>query len=408
MAGTVMGRTLRWLFGEEGTVAAETELQIVMGSTAMSVAGIFVVSPIVSELAGPFGVSEAAAGQLVTAFTAPSIVLVPLMGALADRIGRKPVLTGGLVIFAIAGAAVALAPSFPIALGLRALQGIGYAAIIPIGVAILGDLYGGGREATAQGLRVASIQTTNLISPPLAGAFVLASWRYPFLLYLVALPIAVWTWVRLPAIDAAEPTSLREYGYDLLTSLSQPVMASIMLSFTLRFLLIFAFFAYISVLLAESLGASAVASGFVVSAFGLITLLTSTQVGRLTAAANTFLIMLVGFLAIGSGLTLMGIGGSRVILGGGVLLVGLGAGVTGPVQKSLVTQLVPSSRRAGAVSSAVVFQSVGQASGPLIVGVALGLISVGQAFIAVGVIGGGIGAVLLGIAYVLSGRTDIA
>ncbi|MFB6298798.1 MAG: MFS transporter [Halobacteriales archaeon] len=407
MAGTVMRRTLRWLFGEEGTVAAETELQIVMGSTAMSVAGIFVISPIVSELAGPFSVSEAAAGQLVTAFTAPSIVLVPLMGALADRIGRKPVLAGGLLIFAVAGAAVALTPSFPIALGLRAIQGFGYAAIIPIGVAILGDLYGGGREATAQGLRTASIQATNLLSPLLAGGLVLVSWRYPFLLFLVAIPIAAWTWLRLPRIDAAEPTSLRAYSYDLATSLSQPVMGSIMLSFTIRFLLIFAFFAYISVLLAESIGASAVTSGFIVSAFGLISLLTSTQVGRLTAVANTFLIMFVGFLALGGGLAIMGVAGSRVGLGAGVLLVGLGAGVTGPVQKSLVTQLVPSARRAGAVSSAVVFQSVGQAGGPLVVGIALGIISVGQAFVAVGLLGGTIGALLLGIAYARSERSDI-
>ena len=395
------GRTLRWLFGEEGSVATERELQVVVIATAATVTGVFVVSPIVSQLSGPFGVTDAQAGQLVTAFVAPSIVLVPAMGMLADRMGRKPILVTGLLVFGVAGAAIAAVPSFPVVMGLRAIQGIGYAAIIPVTVAMLGDLYSGEREATAQGLRVAGIQAVNLVSPPLAGVLVLASWRYPFLLYALAVLIAAWAWVALPDVEPAGATSIRAYAADLASSLARPAMAMVMLTFAVRFVLTFAFFAYVSVLVGAALGGSAVASGLLVSGYGLVSLVASTQVGRMTSAWDIVLVTLAGFVIAGIGMTLMGAVPSTAGLVVGAVLLGFGGGVTGPVQKSLVTQYVPASKRAGAVSSSVVLQSVGQAVGPLLMGLVIARYPVTLGFVGFGIVFGGLGAALLAGAYVL-------
>lgn len=54
--------------------------------------GIVLVSPIPEALTGPFGVGEVGAGLMITAFVAPAIVAVPVVGVLADRRGRRPVL----------------------------------------------------------------------------------------------------------------------------------------------------------------------------------------------------------------------------------------------------------------------------------------------------------------------------
>lgn len=405
MADSLGRAVARWLFGEDGSVAMDVELHLVMIATSTAVAGIFVVSPIVSELAGPFGVSEAQIGQLITVFTAPSILLVPVMGVLADRIGRKRVLVAGLLLFGAAGTAIGLTPSFRVALGLRVVQGIGYAAVMPITVAILGDLYEGGREATAQGLRVASIQGMSLVSPPIAGVIVLASWRYPFLLYLLAIVVAVWVWVTLPEIVPGDVIEIRSYIRDLFSSLQRPVMVLVMLSFTVRFLLTFVFFAFVSVLLARVFGASSVTSGLVVSAFGLVSMVSSTQAGRLTASWNPHLVMAGSFAVTGIGLALLGAGSTYPLLVVGVTLFGLGSGVTAPVQKSLVTQLVSASHRAGAVSSAVIFQSIGQTAGPLLMGLFLQRSSVIDAFVVFGVGGGAVGVLLMGLAYIVAGRS---
>lgn len=51
------------------------------------------------------------------------------------------------------GLAIAFTTNFRIALGFRALQGVGFAGVTPVIITCLGDLYEGDAEATAQGIR---------------------------------------------------------------------------------------------------------------------------------------------------------------------------------------------------------------------------------------------------------------
>jgi MFS family permease len=400
MSGSLLDRLLRGAFGEEGTVAKEAELQVVMAATALGVAGTFVVSPIVSDLTGPLAVSEAQAGQLITAFIAPSILLVPAMGMLADRVGRKPTLVAGLVVFGLGGGAIALVTDYAVVLALRVVQGVGYAAIIPVGVTMLGDLYEASREATAQGFRIVGIQAVGLLSPPLAGLLVVASWRSPFLLYFLALVVAGWAWLALPAVQPGGGEPLRRYVTDLVASIRRPVIAAVMLLLAVRFVLTTGFITYVSVLLARQVGASAFTAGLVVSAFSLVSLVGSAQAGRVTAAWNSLLVLAAGFLVGGAGMAVMGLTASLPVILGGMVLLGMGGGVTAPVQKSLVTQLVDPSFRGGAVSAALVLQSVGQTAAPQRMGLLLQRYAVGPTFVAFGVTGGLLGTLLAAGAYV--------
>lgn len=400
MAQPATRRALRWLFGDEGTVATESELQVVVTATAMATTGIYAMSPILSALTGPFAVADARVGAIITAYTAPSVLLVPLVGLLADRFGRRPLLVGGLVLFGAAGGAISLTTDFAVVLGLRLVQGVGFAAINPLGVTLIGDYFEGSRETTAQGLRVSGIMTASLVVPPLAGGLVLLAWQLPFLLYALALPAAAWAWVALPP---AEPgtggTSLRAYARDLVSLLRRPALAAIQLSFVVRFALSVGYYAYISVLVTQGLGASSVTSGLVVAGVGLTALAASTQVGRLVAAHDAVLVLLAGVLAVGAGLAVMGASPSYLAVGLGGLVLGAGMGVSGPVQKSLVTRLAPAELRAGAVSSAVLFQSVGQAVGPLVLGLLVARSGVASAFVTFGAVGGGAAAVVVAVAY---------
>jgi MFS family permease len=57
--------------------------------------------------------------------------MIPITALLVDRYGQRPLIIGGLLCFAGAGAAISLATNFAVALALRLLQGIGFAAIVP-------------------------------------------------------------------------------------------------------------------------------------------------------------------------------------------------------------------------------------------------------------------------------------
>lgn len=399
MADSATRRALRWLFGAEGTVAAEPGTQIVMAATAIAIAGIYAMSPILSALTDPLAVSDARVGAVITAYTAPSVVLVPAVGLAADRVGRRGLLTAGLVLIGAGGVAVSLASDFSTVLALRAVQGVGFAAVNPLGVTVLGDLYEGSRETTAQGLRAAGINAAALVVPPVAGALVLVAWQSPFLLYAAALPVAAWAWFTLPADP---PTSgertLRGYLGELLALLRRPALAAIQLSFVARFALAVGYYAYISVFLTRAFGTSAVGSGLVVAGVSLAALAGSTQVGRLVATRDGFGVLVAALLAVGGGLAAMGAVPSPLAVGIGAILLGAGVGVSAPIQKSLVNRLAPARLRAGAVSSALLFQSVGQAVGPAVLGVLVAWHGVVTAFVVFGVAGGAASALAVAVA----------
>src|SRR5262249_20623869 len=97
-----------------------------------------------------------AAGQLV-------------YGPLSDRFGRRPVLLGGLVIYAGASIACAAAPSVPVLIGLRFLQATGACAGPVICRAIVRDVHG--REGAARVLSYmgAAMALAPALGPSLGG-----------------------------------------------------------------------------------------------------------------------------------------------------------------------------------------------------------------------------------------------
>jgi len=165
---------------------------------------------VLGSLVEPLGASTANIGLMMSAFTAPSIFVIPIAGVISDRYGRRPVLIFGLCWFGLTGTAIAFVVStFGAARALRALQGIGFAALTPIIITSLGDLYAGTKEATAQGLRFTGSGLSQTAFPLAAGVLVGVAWQYPFLLYAVAFPIAavVYVYFEEPLDEAPDEES---------------------------------------------------------------------------------------------------------------------------------------------------------------------------------------------------------
>lgn len=383
------------LFGEDGAVGIDVGAQVLTCASAMLAIGVVIMSPLMVDLSGQFAVSTGRVGLLITAFTAPPIVLIPVMGVLADRVGRKPVLVPGLVVFGLAGAAVGLATTFETALALRVLQGVGFAAAMPLTVTMLGDLYGGTREATAQGMRTAGNFFSNLITPTVAGLLVVISWRYPFALFLIALPIAAWAWVSLPPIKPARRSSLQGYLRQLVELVRDPLMALVLSSFVLRFVLFYGYLTYIAVLVLQGVGLSAVAAGVVVSIKSIGSIVGSTQVGRMGAVWPLVLLVAGGFVLSGAGIALSGLVLTPAGLLLGAVLLGIGDGICAPLQKSLVTGLAPTRLRGGAISVASTFQNVGKAVVPVLLAGPIVAVGPGATFVALGIAGSTIGALIM-------------
>ena len=113
--------------------------------------------------------------------------LVPA-GRLADLLGRRMTFQLGLIIFAIASAACAAAPTLGILVAARAGQAVGAALLIPTSLGLLLHAYPPAKRVGAVGSWVAVGAVAAAGGPGLGGLLVEVSWK---LIFLVNIPLAV-------------------------------------------------------------------------------------------------------------------------------------------------------------------------------------------------------------------------
>ena len=120
-----------------------------------------------------------AANSLSFAPSAGSLVIVFLVGSLADRWGPRPMLLGASAIFAVGAALVCLAPSLIWVVAGRMLDGIGGVAMTIVGLSVINTTFTESKErARIFGLYAALTPALFIISPPLAAFLVdLVGWR---------------------------------------------------------------------------------------------------------------------------------------------------------------------------------------------------------------------------------------
>ena len=115
--------------------------------------------------------------------------MVPIYGKLSDLFGRKPIFLFGVVVFLIGSALSGASQSMNQLIAFRALQGIGAGALMPIAIAIVGDLFTPRERGKWQGVTGGVWGISAIIGPTLGGWITQnASWRWVF---YVNLPIGI-------------------------------------------------------------------------------------------------------------------------------------------------------------------------------------------------------------------------
>ncbi|NBE50762.1 MFS transporter [Streptomyces boluensis] len=109
---------------------------------------LFVVSPLMPRLEQHFSVSAGAVGMTLTAFSLAYLVTAPLLGRLADRVGRRRVLVVSLLLFSVANVATALAPNYPLLVVARVVAGVAAAGTGPTVYALASATAPANRRAT--------------------------------------------------------------------------------------------------------------------------------------------------------------------------------------------------------------------------------------------------------------------
>ena len=114
-------------------------------------------------------------------------------GQLADLLGRRRIFGLALIVFTVASAACAAAPTLGLLVAARLLQAAGAAALVPSSLAIVLEAHPGGRRTHAVSLWAAIAALAAGIGPGLGGVLITASsWR---LVFLVNIPIGIAAYV---------------------------------------------------------------------------------------------------------------------------------------------------------------------------------------------------------------------
>lgn len=404
------------LFGRHAKQLRDTQLQVLLLAGITAPLAVSLISPIFDALIDPFGASPSSIGLLVSAYTAPALVMIPLTGILSDRYGRKPILIVGLLLFGTAGAVISVVTEFWMALLLRGIQGVGSAGISPIVITSIGDLYSDAEAATGQGLRIGAVGAAQAVFPVLAAAVVILSWRLPFLLYGMAIPIAVIVYFRFEepsSVDTNSTGQTRSYRKELFRLAIRPTVFLILLAYTGPIFLYFGFQAYVSVHVVRVLEGTPRGAGMIIALFSIVYAIAATQSGRLAERFAGQYRPLIGSNVIMSG-GLAGFAFAPTILSASLAgaIFAIGYGLTSSFYRSILPGFAPPSLRGGLVSTAEALGRLGATVSPIAMGVIIDVLTPVLGFgetirwtiFGLGVSAGLLGVILVSIAaYIDSG-----
>jgi MFS family permease len=338
-------------------------------------------------------------------------VLVPSAGAVADRIGQRRAWLGGCAIFGVASLACALAPTAPLLVLARGLQGFGGAALAIGGFALLAAAYPDGRRATALGVFFAVNSLAAAAGPVVGGVLTEAlGWRSVFLLNLPLLAAAMLVSLTIAPAPArpggrfdllgtalfalaagaatAGLTRLPD-GFDLLTGVALTVAVLAGFAFVavelrrdgvldVRLLATARFGGLVAVVAASSIAFAAlvytsvsVQEGLAPAAAGLVL----APLAIASAVTSTFVRGLPARTAVGGGLLVVAAGcalqAGQLTLG--LVVTGIGVGLAGPAVAGAVLGAAPPDRRGAASAAMATARQLGQVLGIAVLGVAYGI-----------------------------------
>lgn len=199
--------------------ASKFALPALAGVPLIMVLGNSLLIPVLPAIENTLNITKVQASMLITLFSVPAGIVIPLAGFLSDRFGRKKVIIPALILYGLGAVIAALAAIFlkenayTVILVGRVIQGIGAAGTAPIAMALCGDLWQGKERAKSLGVIEASNGMGKVISPVVGALIGTIFWYAAFIFFpAVVIPVvlAVLFLVKEPK-QQGEPPRLKKY-----------------------------------------------------------------------------------------------------------------------------------------------------------------------------------------------------
>ncbi|TCC47045.1 MFS transporter [Kribbella pittospori] len=307
-------------------------------------------------------------GLLLALYDGAEVLLKPVFGTIADRIGARPVLLAGLVGFALASAAYAVADSPGWLWAARLGQGAAASAFSPAASALVARLNPAAKHGRAFGRYGFYKSIGYTLGPLLGGGLVwLGGFRLLFtVMAILGSVVAVWAVLVVPVVPPLPRA--RQTVLDLARRVTDPLFlrptaalagATAALSVGVGFLPV----------TGAAAGLGTVATGAAVSVLAATGAIVQPRAGRaldsgrLTARSG----IATGLLLAAAGLGAATFGGLAGVLVSAVL-IGAGTGLITPLGFAALAASTPPERLGQTMGTAELGRELGDAGGPLLVG----------------------------------------
>jgi len=330
-----------------------------------------VTDPTVAEIAGEFSVTAAEAALLGTAYTLPFALVQPILGPVADSIGKRRIVMICVALLGIMLLAAAVSASFGWLMAFRAASGMAAGGMMPLTLAIMGD---------AVSLKYRQVALSRIlifgISGQIAGGVVagpiaaIAGWRG------VLVVCAIAAFIGLVALILAARGAAREVmtRYDPMVALQRyrgiianPAALPLFAAVAVEGGLVFGVFPFIAPLLIERAIGSTMEAGFAIGAFGLGGLLFAALVAPLLARFGQAGVIRIGGATGALALIGFALAPSLVVATLAGLGLGLGFYMIHNAIQTRATELAPQARGSAMSLHAFAFFG-GQSLGPIAYG----------------------------------------
>lgn len=335
--------------------------------------GFGVVIPLLPFWAQHLGASALVIGLLSASFALVQFVFTPMLGALSDRVGRKPIILGSLLIEALSFALTALAGSLPLLFVARALGGLG-ASNLGSAQAVVADATSRKDRARSMGMIGAAIGLGFVVGPALGGVLAPLGPALPFWVSMgVALLNALLAWAFLPETRTRRTEQSSAHSLGLLEGWrnafgNTEVMR--LVSINLLYIVAFTGMETVFALFTQrTFGWTALQNGLLFTYIGVIVVvMQGGLVGLLVKWMGEQRLLLVGLLLLAGGLLLLPWSTHLALLLITMGILSAGDGAVTPIVSTLLSFASPSDAQGEALGLAQGIAGLGRVLGPLAAG----------------------------------------
>jgi MFS family permease len=266
-------------------------------------------------------------------------------GTISDAYDRRSTMVFGLAVYSLSSFAAGLSPSFVFFIGSRFVQGLGYAFVQPVLMAVISDIAGPNRQGLSMGYFGMSTSAGVTTGPLLAGVLAVTDWRLTFLIIgLLALALIITVLLLFSKVESGgRIVTVRALGKQLASAVRNRNIALLSLTGFLAFLSQIGIMSFVAEHLESAeLSLSSVDIGIVLGVSGFLGLIVSPISGKLVDVRGARCCASVGFVLVGSASLVMQFAGEYWEFLALMSLMGVGSSFMWASLLTMVVRAYPS------------------------------------------------------------------